>query len=75
MIGGQGNQFLDEFVPMADVEKLEERLKDSHSPGEVVVFPGCGHAFMNDTREDAYHPEAAERAWTQMVEFFRKHID
>ena len=61
----------DEFVPMSDIETLQKRLRDAPKPGEVVVYPGCGHAFMNDTREDAYRPETAEVAWNAMLAFFR----
>lgn len=64
----------DEFVPMADIDTLRERLAASQQPGEVVVYPGAGHAFMNDTRPDAYRPENAEDAATRMVAFFRSHM-
>jgi carboxymethylenebutenolidase len=65
----------DEFVPLADVELLRERLEGAPQPAEVVVYPGCGHAFMNDTRPDAYRPEAAQQAWDRMIEFLRNRVD
>ncbi len=64
----------DEFVPRADVDLLAERLAASAHETDVVVYPGAGHAFMNDTRPDAYRPELAARAWPRMVEFLRKHL-
>lgn len=64
----------DEFVPLSDVEELRRRLRTSPVRGEVVVYEGAGHAFMNDTREDAYRPEIAGRAWARMLEFFRKQL-
>ena len=33
------------------------------------VFGGAGHAFLNDTRPDAFRPEAAAVAWRLAVEF------
>ncbi len=64
----------DEFVPMADIERLRGRLAGADPPADVVIYPGAGHAFMNDTRPDAYRPEAAADAWGRMLEFFRKHL-
>ena len=64
----------DEFVPLADIERLRERVAGGGPPAEVVVYPGCGHAFMNDTRADAFRPDAAERAWERMLGFFREHL-
>ena len=64
----------DEFVPMADVELLKSRLQEGTEPAQVKVFPGCGHAFLNDTREDAYRPKEAEEAWNLMVKDFRSYL-
>lgn len=32
----------------------------------------AGHAFFNDTRPDAYDKKAAQEAWKQVTEFFKK---
>jgi carboxymethylenebutenolidase len=64
----------DEFVPLADVEVLRERLQKTQHATEVVVYPGAGHAFMNDTRPDAFRPAIAEQAWSRSVEFMRRQI-
>jgi carboxymethylenebutenolidase len=40
----------------------------------VVVYPGAGHAFMNDTRPAAYRPELARRAWARMLAFLRREL-
>jgi carboxymethylenebutenolidase len=64
----------DEFVPLSDVRELERRLAASAQPHEVAVYPGCGHAFLNDTRPAAFRPEQARHAWARMVEFFRKRL-
>lgn len=61
----------DEFVPPSDVEALESELDRVHAATEVVVVPGAGHAFMNDTRPDAYRAEAASAAWARTVDFLR----
>jgi carboxymethylenebutenolidase len=59
----------DEFVPMSDIDSLRERMAATAQPAEVVVYPGAGHAFMNDTREDAFRPEDAADAWGRLVAF------
>jgi carboxymethylenebutenolidase len=64
----------DEFIPTSDVDTLRERLKEVSVSVELVVYPGCGHAFMNDTRPDAFRPETAEEAWTRLVAFFHRNL-
>ena len=64
----------DEFVPLADVERLRAALAGASHPAEVVVCPGAGHAFMNDTRPAAFRPELARRAWSRTLEFLRHEL-
>ena len=64
----------DEFVPMADIEALHEGLSAARHPAEVVIYDDAGHAFMNDTRPDAYRPETAKLAWGRMLAFLGEHL-
>jgi carboxymethylenebutenolidase len=64
----------DEFVPMTDIEMLRQRVADAKPSAEVVVYADAGHAFMNDTRPDAYRPETASLAWERMLDFFRAQL-
>lgn len=64
----------DRLIPVADVRELEERLAGSGQPGEVRLYPGAGHAFMNETRPEMHRPEVARDAWPRMVGFFRQHL-
>jgi len=64
----------DEFVPLSDIESLRERLAGQDVPAEVVVYPGAGHAFMNQPRVEAYRPEAARDAWGRMTAFLQEHL-
>ena len=59
----------DDFISSDDVQELERRLARAKHPAEIVVYPEAGHAFMNDTRPEAYRPDAAADAWRRMVEF------
>ena len=64
----------DDFVPLSDVQRLREGLAGAAHPAEIVVYPGAGHAFLNDTRPAAYRPEIARRAWARMLEFLRREL-
>jgi carboxymethylenebutenolidase len=61
----------DPIIPLADVRELERRLAKSGKPAELRVYPGAGHAFMNDTRPEMYRPDAAADAWPRLVVFLR----
>lgn len=64
----------DEFVPTDDVRELERRLAKAPHAAEIVLYPEAGHAFLNDTRKDAYRPDAAADAWARMVAFLRREL-
>lgn len=64
----------DPLIPVADVAELEEALAKSGRSGEVRLYPGAGHAFMNETRPALHRPEAAADAWPRMLDFFRQHL-
>jgi carboxymethylenebutenolidase len=64
----------DPYITVRDVGLLEASLSGSRQVSEVVRYPGAGHAFMNDTRPEAYRSEAAADAWSRMLKFLRTHI-
>jgi carboxymethylenebutenolidase len=64
----------DHLIPVADVEELKRRLAKTERAHEVHLYPGAGHAFLNDTRADAYRPEAAAQAWARLVPFLRREL-
>lgn len=64
----------DDFIPLSDVEELKRNAAHSGQALEAVVYPGAGHAFMNETRPEAYRPEAAREAWERMTQFFQGHL-
>lgn len=63
----------DELIPLADVREFEARLGKEGKSFEIHVYPGCGHAFFNDTRE-TYRPEAAQDAWGKTIRFLAQHL-
>lgn len=64
----------DALIPPADVEELHRRLAAASKEFAIVSYPGCGHAFLNHTRPDAYRPEAAADAFERAVGFFQEHL-
>ena len=64
----------DPLIPLADVRELEEILRRNTKDFEIETFPGAGHAFLNDTRPEAYRQEAADRAWRLATTFLQEHV-
>jgi carboxymethylenebutenolidase len=56
------------------VRDLEARLGRAGKSFDIHVYEGCGHAFFNDTRPDAYRPDAARDAWGKTIAFFARHL-
>ena len=67
--------------------RLEKHLAQLGVPHEVKIYPGVGHAFMNDhgggllaalgrrtPMRAAYDPAASEDAWRRMLAFFAEHL-
>ena len=65
----------DTLIPLRDVDELRVKLAQAGKRFEVRTFPGCGHAFMNDTRPDAYRPAAAAESCRLAVDFLHAHLD
>lgn len=64
----------DHFVPESDIDLFEQALPRSGVPHRVDRYAGVGHAFLNATRPDAYHPEVAALALGRAVDFLREHL-
>jgi carboxymethylenebutenolidase len=64
----------DGWITKADVQRLQDALRKYNRPGEVKTYPGCPHAFFNDTRKDVYRVIEAEDAWKRTLSFFQRHL-
>ena len=64
----------DPYIPSDDVARFDAQLDASGQAHEVIVYPGAGHAFVNDTRAEMYRPEAARDAWSRMIGCFERHL-
>lgn len=65
----------DPYVPTSDIDALRQRVSHAPVPCRVRVFEGAGHAFMNDTRPQAYAPEPARIAWQETLAFLGEQLD
>ena len=63
----------DQGIPPADVEAIRSRLRALGKPHEIAVYPGAGHGFFCDERP-AYHPAAAEQAWTRTLHWLESFL-
>jgi carboxymethylenebutenolidase len=64
----------DGWITKADVQRLRDALRKYNKPGEVKTYPGCSHAFFNDTRTEVYRPAEAQDAWKRTLTFFQQHL-
>lgn len=65
----------DVLIPRADVKELESLVRKTGRPFQTKTYAGAGHAFFNDTRPDAFRPDAAKDSWNRCVQFLRTHLD
>lgn len=63
----------DGSIPLTAVRELESTLRDLGKTVEIHVYEGAGHAFANPSGT-RYHPEAAEAAWRETVDFLSEHL-
>jgi len=63
IFGGQ-----DRGIPVDDVKKFEQTLKQLGKKVEIVIYPNAGHGFENPNN-DNYRAEDATDAWKRTVKF------
>ncbi|NEQ27831.1 MAG: dienelactone hydrolase family protein [Microcoleus sp. SIO2G3] len=64
----------DDFVPPAAVAQLETAVTEAGGAIATHTYQNAGHAFLNDTRPEAYQPEAATDAWQRSIDFLNQHL-
>jgi carboxymethylenebutenolidase len=61
----------DQMVVRGEAQTLVRRISDAGKFVDAYYYDGAGHAFFNDTRPDAYDPDAASLAWDRTLAFLR----
>lgn len=64
----------DHGIPVEAVHQFEKELDQAKVPHEIHIYPKAGHAFFNDTRSEAYWPDAAKDAWKRTLDWFRRYV-
>jgi carboxymethylenebutenolidase len=59
----------DRGIPVEDVRKFEQSLKQMGKTVEIVIYPDAGHAFENQNNQSAYRPDDAKDAWKHIITF------
>jgi len=62
----------DPYEPPANVDWLEEALKNAGRPVTFYHYPGTGHWFFEPDRSDAYNLAAANLAWDRTLAFLKR---
>ncbi len=63
----------DAGIPAEQRDALAAEMDRQNKTFDMVVYPGAGHAFLNDMRP-AYNANAAADAWARAVQWFTTHI-
>ncbi len=64
IFGGQ-----DRGIPVEDVKKFEQALKQQGNRIEVVIYPDAGHGFENPNNKTGYRADDAADAWEHTTTF------
>ncbi len=64
----------EEHFSVPDAQAFARQQQAKGRLADVIVYPNAGHAFFNDTRPEAYRPDAAHDAWRRTLEHFGKHL-
>ena len=62
----------DTSIPVKDVEKMREEIKDKKKTAEIVLYPDTPHGFHADYRP-SYRKDKAEDGWKKLLAWFAKY--
>ena len=64
----------DDYFTPGDADRLVAQLRELGKDVTSYTYEGAGHAFFNEDRPEAHHPESAELLWERTVAFLREHL-
>jgi carboxymethylenebutenolidase len=62
----------DRGIPVEDVKKFEQQLKQMGKKVQIVIYPGAGHGFENPNNKEGYRADGAADAWKRTVDFLKR---
>jgi carboxymethylenebutenolidase len=63
----------DAFIPLTEVDKFRDALKNSGKTADVVLYADADHGFMCDDRP-SHHPQHAKEAFAKTIAFFKQNL-
>jgi len=63
----------DDWATVAKAEEIKKQLDALGKPMQLEVYD-AGHAFVNDTRPEAYDEKSAKLAWQRSIDFLKKNL-
>ncbi|CAN5914298.1 dienelactone hydrolase family protein [soil metagenome] len=63
----------DAWVTVERAEAIKKQI-DAHGTSMTLETYDAGHAFVNDTRPDAYDEKSAKLAWQRSIDFLKKNL-
>jgi carboxymethylenebutenolidase len=63
----------DQGIPVENVRKFEQTLKDLGKPVTIHIYEGAAHAFANPSGGN-YKADAAADAWSKSLAFLAEHL-
>ena len=57
-----------------EVEPFKKALNEAGVKNAHHVYPGAGHAFLNDDNPKAYNKEQAAKAWKEINDFLKSEL-
>lgn len=64
----------DRGIPPETVKSFEKALTQAGKKNKIILYPGVGHAFMNENNETGYDAGASAKAWTEIWAFLARHL-
>ncbi|HKQ49779.1 MAG TPA: dienelactone hydrolase family protein [Phycisphaerae bacterium] len=57
-----------------EVEPFKKALNEAGVKATHHIYPGAGHAFLNETNKKGYHAEQAKKAWGEIEHFLEANL-
>ena len=64
---------VDQWATVERAEAIKAQIEATGHSMQLEVYD-AGHAFVNDTRPEAYDEKSAKLAWQRTVDFLKKHL-
>jgi carboxymethylenebutenolidase len=64
---------VDQWATVERAEAIKAQVEATGHTMQLEVYD-AGHAFVNDTRPEAYDEKSAKLAWQRTVDFLKKHL-